>query len=682
MNFEINNGLCTPFGISKYQEWTNFAIEARHSTSISLCLYQNDEKNQKNIKTWEIQLNPIKNRTDNVWHIGVRNLPSDCLFSWKVKSLDLEGNAYKKHEISDPYAKTLISGWEWGEKTSCVGDVCVFYHPLGVIDVPHNFDWQGIHNPNIPLKDLIIYEMHVRGFTQDCSSKVAHPGTFLGIIEKIPYLKELGINALELMPVFEFNEAEFSQSIHKSHERLCNFWGYSTVNFFSPMQRFASSPQYQAAITDFKTLVRELHRNQIEVILDVVYNHTAEGNENGPTLSFKALDQDFFYIVDQYGQFRNYSGCGNTVNCNASFVTDFIIASLRYWVEEMHVDGFRFDLASILTRDQEGEPMAFPPLIDRINHDPILKNTKLIAEPWDAAGLYQVGSFPLHQDRWAEWNGRYRDAVRRFIKGDTEVKGEFATRICGSQDLYGHGRGPWHSINFVTSHDGFTLADLVSYNHKHNLNNGEKNLDGANENHSWNCGVEGPTPDEEVVAFREKQKRNLYLALMISQGVPMILMGDEYGHTKNGNNNSWCHDNELNWFLWNELDKSPGFFRFCKLLHHFRLQHSLFRHNHFLTPNEIEWHGLMPHHPVWDNDPFLAYSLIDPAGNHMYIAFNVRGKALEMTLPPLPKNFCWYLIINTCENSPNEIFEEDQAQAITEMKLIIQGHSAILLKAK
>lgn len=684
MDFQINTGYSTPFGMSKRQEWTNFAIETKHARAVSLCLYQKAEKNAQNFQKQEIQLNPEKNRTGRVWHIAIKNLPSNTLFAWKVESANKKGVECREHLISDPYAKTLISCWEWGEKHSCLGDVCTFYSPLGLTEELQAFDWQGVKRPQHALKDLIIYEMHVRGFTQDRSSRVKFPGSFLGIVEKIPYLKEMGINAVELMPVFEFNEAEFSQTLHRTHERLCNFWGYSTVNFFSPMQRYASSPSYHAPIDDFKTMVRELHRHNIEVILDVAFNHTAEGNECGPVLSFKALGQETFYIFDGEGHYVNHSGCGNTFNCNHPLAREFILASLRYWVDEMRVDGFRFDLASILTRDIEGMPMSNPPLIDMINNDPILTNTKLIAEPWDAGGLYQVGSFPLHRSRWAEWNGMYRDTIRRFIKGDTEVKGEFATRICGSQDLYSYQRSPWNSINFVTAHDGFTLEDLVSYNVKHNLDNGENNQDGTNENHSWNCGVEGPTPDEEVLALREKQKRNLYLALMISQGVPMIFMGDEYGHTKTGNNNSWCHDTPLNWFLWDKLEKEQAFFRFCKLMHVFRMNHPIFRHTNFLTPADIEWHGTAPNSPEWSSqNPILAMTLKDRSNNQsIYIAFNVREKVETMILPALPAGFSWYRIINTAENSPNDIYEEANAPLITENTFELSGHSARLFKAR
>ncbi len=379
---------------------------------------------------------------------------------------------------------------------------------------------------------MVIYEMHTRGFTHDPSSKVKQPGTFSAITEKIPYLKKLGVNTIELLPINEFNESEYPRKNPHTGKQLMNYWGYSTINFFSPMNRYASGDNASDTIHEFKSMVKELHRNKIEVILDVVFNHTAEGNELGPTLSFRGLENNTYYMLNNDKQFLNFSGCGNTMNCNHPVVREMIHDCLRYWVTEMHVDGFRFDLASILGRDSDGTPLSSPPLLERIALDPLFAQTKLIAEAWDAAGLYQVGSFPSW-GVWAEWNGQYRDTIRCFIKGDKNLSATFATRLCGSSDMYANGRSPSHSINFTTSHDGFTLSDLVSYNHKHNIDNGENNNDGDNHNNSWTCGAEGPTKKRLIIALRERQKRNMHMALMLSQGIPMITMGDEYGHTKN-----------------------------------------------------------------------------------------------------------------------------------------------------
>ena len=507
------------------------------------------------------------------------------------------------------------------------------YRPRGLISFQSTFDWKGDRSPQIPLRDLIIYEMHVRGFTISPSSGVRHPGTFLGIIEKIPHLLDLGVNAIELMPLQEFNENENTNINPLTHQQLCNYWGYSTVNFFAPMTRYATKTAPGASIEEFKTMVRELHKNGIEVILDVVFNHTAEGNEKGPILSFKGFENPVYYLLNHDFTYSNYTGCGNTVNCNHPVVWEFIVKCLRYWVLEMHVDGFRFDLASTLTRGRQGQPLPTPPLIESLTDDPVLSKVKLIAEPWDLE-VYQVGQFYSHVKRWSEWNGKYRDCIRQFIKGNAGIKGEFITRLCGSEDLY-YNRTPLASINFITVHDGFTLRDLVSYNEKHNESNGEDNRDGLTDNDSWNCGIEGPTDDDKILALRNRQMRNYHFTLMISQGVPLLLMGDEYGHTKNGNNNTWCHDNELNWFLWDKLKENGDFYRFYKEMILFRKENPLLKREQFLSPKDAQWHGIEPFKPDWSaHTQFIAFTLLDSdKGNDLYIAFNAQEKGVSVHFP-------------------------------------------------
>jgi len=643
----ISRGTPLPFGASTQHDGVNFAVYSPGAESIALCLFTEGKEAPEK----EISLN----RTGDVHHVRIGNLPKGLLYAYKVDSL-----------LLDPYARGVISHHQWGQT--------VQYHPLGKIPEYDLFDWEGDKHPDIAMKDLIIYEMHTRGFTKHPSGHVAHAGTFLGLIDKIPHLRELGVNAIELLPIHEFNECEYTRPNPKTHQPLCNYWGYSTVNYFSPMQRYASDPH--AAETEFKTMVKALHKNGIEVYLDVVFNHTAEGSAAGPTISFRGLAPHTYYIMDSKGKYLDYSGCGNTFNCNNPIVIELIIQSLRYWVSEMHVDGFRFDLASVFMRDESGHPIAKSPIVDAITADPILSKAKLIAEAWDAGGLFQVGAFAPPGTRWAEWNGLYRDDIRRFIKGDSKAKNLFATRLCGSQDMYGKGHSPCTSINFVTCHDGFTLADLVSYNHKHNQLNGEHNKDGTNENHSWNCGVEGSVTVSRVAALRERQMRNFHLALMMSQGIPMVQMGDEYGHTKHGNNNTWCQDNELNWFLWDELEKNTDFYRFYKMMIAFRKQHPQLCKGTFLTDKDITWHGVKPFTPEWEADnKFIAFTL-----DGLYVAFNASSHDMNVAFPPPPEGKQWHWIVATHYLPPTDFFERKDAPPAG-AGTVMPTHSAIVLES-
>lgn len=668
----IKTGTPSPLGVSKRNHGVNFALFSKNATAVALYLYQ------KGVESpfATIDLDPKIHKTAMTWHICIEGLPEYVEYGFRIDGPHEpnKGHFFNPEQLLiDPYAKSLNTSNVWADNQN-------WNSPKGVIVFNTDFNWENIARPLIPIQDLIIYEMHVRGFTQDSSSKVKSPGTFLGVIEKIPYLKELGVNAVELLPVHEFNETENVHKNPKTGKRLVNYWGYSTVNFFSPMARYGSRAQWESAINDFKTMVKELHRNKIELILDVVYNHTAEGPEKGPCLSFRGIDNAVYYLLNSDGHYMDFTGCGNTFDCNHPHVRQLILDSLRYWVQEMQVDGFRFDLASAFCRDEKGNPHANPPLLKAMMEDPDFASTKLIAEAWDAAGLYQVGTYP-GGEKWSEWNGKYRDVVRRFIKGTDGYAGSFATALCGSQDLYGNGRSPCNSINFITAHDGFTLRDLVSYQEKHNSENGENNLDGSNSNDSWNCGQEGLTIDPKILHLRDKQMRNFILALFVSLGTPMIHMGDEYGHTRGGNNNPYCQDNATNWFLWDELAKSKPLFRFFQAVIALRKKYPLFRRATFLKNEEIDWHGYEPFKPDWgDKNRFLAYTLKDASGQALfYIAFNSNYESAAIILPDPPPNKTWKRLVNTSMHSPHDF--EDAAVAITASPYNLHPYSALLLQA-
>lgn len=602
---------------------------------------------------------PLK-KTGAVWHVFVKDLTIPFEYTFQVDG----------KEIIDPYSKELSQGSDWKDRRVALRSACY----------SEEFDWQGVVKPNLPLHDLIIYEMHVRGFTEDPSSKVAHPGKFSGILEKIPYLKSLGINAIELMPIYAFNEREYDPDFNTGLS-YCNYWGYSTIQFYAPMGRYGTDPLF--TLKEFKELVRALHKENIEVILDVVYNHTAEGNDQGPVYNFKVLDKGAYYLLNEQGQFLNYSGCGNTFASNHALGAHLIQDSLRYWALECQVDGFRFDLASIFTRGSKGQVLSPAPLIELLANDPLLAGVKLIAEPWDAGGLYQLGAFP----RWgfqAEWNGRYRDNVRKFIKGTPGISSAFATALCGSTDLYFDLGCPSCSINFITAHDGFTLRDLVSYNDKHNEDNGEKNRDGANDNESYNCGAEGPTDDVNILQLRKRQMKNFFVALLMSQGVPMILMGDEYGHTKHGNNNTWCIDDERNWFSWTEAERNESLVRFVSQLIDFRKKHPLLHSSRYLIDQkEIFWHGLQPDAPNWTpENRFVACTLQNhQTHTELYIAFNSSHEDLTVTLPYPCWAFRWQKVVDTSQEAPDDFLTSASPYTIHEECIVIPAYSSLVLEA-
>jgi glycogen operon protein len=592
--FGFERGHPLPLGATVERGGINFAIFSRHATAVTLVLHLPGSAEA----IAAFPLDPKRNRTGDVWHAFVAGLDPGVEYAYRM-----EGPVSVRHRfdplvcLADPYAPALNGRRVWGDGNTEPPDA--FRRAL---IVSRDHDWELDQPINRPLADSVVYELHVRGFTQDASSGVSRPGTFRGLTEKIPYLLDLGITAVELLPVTEFDELDNDRVNPDDGSDLRNLWGYHPLSFFAPKAGYAADAGPGSEVSEFKDMVKALHAAGIEVLLDVVYNHTGEGDHRGPTYSLKGIDNGTYYMLAGDGSFMNFSGCGNTVNCNHPYVRRFILDSLRYWVTEMHVDGFRFDLASILGRGQNGHVLSSPPLLEQIAGDPVLAGTKLIAEAWDAAGLYQVGRFP-NWGRWAEWNGRFRDDIRRFVRGDPGTVGSLATRLAGSSDLFQSGREPGHGINFVTSHDGFTLADLVSYNDKHNAANGEGNRDGDSHNLSWNCGVEGPAADPEVQSLRERQVRNFAALLLLSRGVPMILAGDEMGRTQGGNNNAYCQDNRTSWLDWGLLKTNRSLYRFFKLLIEFRKAHELLRHDSFVVRDglgpEISWHGFRLGEPDW-----------------------------------------------------------------------------------
>ena len=600
----------------------------------------------------------------------LEGLPGGLRYAWRAHGpyAPAQGHRFNPHRVLlDPCAIALVGTDCWDFACACDDGAASGNQrertlasrdnaadtPKCLIVEPEAFDWQGDCPLRHPWSETIIYETHVRGLTVLPSAGARYPGTYLGLIEKIPHFQRLGITAVELMPVQEFFENELTRRNPRTGERLRNYWGYSTVAFFAPKESYSSRAYPGCQITEFKTMVRALHQAGIEVILDVVFNHTAEGDHTGPTLNYRGLDNSIYYLLEPDARlYRNYSGCGNTLNCDHPIVRDHVLECLRYWVIEMHVDGFRFDLASVLGRDEDGQLVANPPLLERIAEDPVLRDVKLIAEAWDAGGAYQVGSFP--GQRWSEWNGRYRDDVRRFWRSDPAMYGVFASRLCGSADIYEHGgKQPLHSINYVTCHDGFTLNDLVSYERKHNEANGEDNRDGSDDNFSANHGVEGETSDAAVEEVRVRQIKNLLATLLLSRGVPMLLGGDEFRRTQLGNNNAYCQDNELSWYDWRRLEADREIFEFTARLIEFRKQHEVLRSLAFYKPSEIIWFDASGRTPSWD-PAMRGLGCGIPAaggGSSLCLLFNPEEAALGFRLPEPLYAQCWRAAIDTARRT-------------------------------
>ena len=644
-DLEYGIGRVFPFGATITDGGVNFSVYSKEAVSCTLVLYHHG----RDEPFVEIPF-PEEFRIGNVYSMMVFGLHIETTeYGYRFDGpYDPEkGLLFDKNKILlDPYAKSVSGRTIWGREP----DRSKAFQYRGQL-IREDYDWRGDKPLEIPSSELVIYEMHVRSFTNHPSSGVKHKGTYAGLIEKIPYLKELGVNCVELMPIFEFDEFENERVVNG--KRLVNYWGYSTVDFFAPKAGYAASAPFGMEADELKNMIRKLHKNGIEVILDVVFNHTAEGNENGPYISYRGIDNRTYYLLTPEGYYYNFSGCGNTMNCNNPVVRNVVLDCLRYWVSAYHVDGFRFDLASILSRDENGVPMISPPLLDSIANDAILGKAVLIAEAWDAGGLYQVGCFPDF-GRWSEWNGKYRDCLRRFIKGGEECAPEMYRRVRGSNDMYGN-RSSSASINFVTCHDGFTLYDLVSYNEKHNELNGEDNRDGCNDNNSWNCGIEGETDNNEINALRMRQMKNMITVLLTSCGIPMILSGDEFANTQRGNNNAYCQDNEISWLDWSYLEKNKDLYDYVRRLIHFRLMHPIiysdkydFDRNGTGYP-ELSLHGTR----AWDLDessPGLCFSYMF-AEDHIkygtkkdcfiYVAVNAHWEEHDFEIPKLPEGFSW-----------------------------------------
>ena len=687
--FRLRYGHPLPFGASLVPGGINFSVFSSNATACTLVLFEKGARRP----FAEIPF-PPEFRMGDVFAMIVFDLdPSGIEYGYRMEGPfnPHAGHRFDQRRVLlDPFARSVGGRPVFGQA------------PAGRDIFPHrgripenNFDWEHDRPLDTPVTELVIYELHVRGFTRHPSSGVSFPGTFDGLREKIPYLTRLGINCVELMPVFEFDEHENFRSNPETGERLVNYWGYSTLAFRAPKAGFAARGAQGQEVNELKDLVKALHAAGIQVILDVVFNHTAEGDAAGPVISFRGLDNKTYYLLAPNGDYLNFSGCGNTLDCNHPVVRDFVLDCLRYWAAEYHIDGFRFDLASVLGRDSQGHPLPNPPLLESIAHDPVLAHCELIAEAWDAGGLYQVGNFPNY-GRWMEWNGKFRDAARRFLRGDDNSAAEMVQRILGSPDLYqASGRKPTASVNFVTCHDGFTLADLFTYAEKQNLENGENNVDGSDENLSWNCGVEGPSDDNTINELRLRCAKNAVTLLLVSQGVPMLNMGDEIGRTQRGNNNAYCLDTEWNWLDWSLVGKNEGLLRYVRLLVAFRRAHASLRRADWFTGEDclgsgyadLTWHGVTPGEPDWgEHSHSLAFMIcgehdraLGGSGEFFYAAFNMHDEPLDFTLPGLPADMRWHLLADTAQASPGDIYESGAEPVLaTQTDLVLPPKSCVL----
>ncbi|MCC9609202.1 glycogen debranching protein GlgX [Blastopirellula sp. JC732] len=653
-----------PYGAVLHERGVQFVVFSRHATAMRLLLYKSVEDTEP---TEIIDFDRDTDRWGDIWSIFVPGVSAGQLYHFQAegpydpsRGLLFDGRA----RLIDPYAKALAGTFQ------AAYDGIV--RPPKCVVVDDQFNWEGDRHLRRDLSESIIYEMHVKGFTGSETSGVKNPGTYAGVVEKIPYLKSLGVTAVELMPVHEFPIMDMMTGEKPSRT---NYWGYDTMAFFAPHRGYAASKEPGGQVREFKEMVKALHQAGIEVILDVVFNHTCEGNEMGPILSFKGLENPVYYMLANGGShYKNYSGCGNTVNGNHPIVREMIFHSLRHWVHNYHVDGFRFDLASILSRDRNGNLVPNPPLVEAIAEDPLLADTKIIAEAWDAAGAYQVGSFA--NLRWAEWNGRYRDDIRSYWRGDPGKLGALATRLAGSSDLYQPGgRQPYHSINFITSHDGFPMNDLVSYNEKHNDANGEHNRDGDNHNISYNYGVEGPTRRRSIEKTRQRQIKNMMTTLLLSQGVPMVLMGDECRRTQGGNNNAYCQDNEISYMNWKLVEKNADMRRFVKALIAFRRDQPTVRQKHFLSGKgtgrrglyDVNWYSALGTAVNWDAAEGTLICVLaapdqhnDPhgVGRDVLLVMNATASPAQFILPPVAKATSWRMFVDTAAEPPADVYPD------------------------
>ncbi|MGF1482238.1 MAG: glycogen debranching protein GlgX [Cyanophyceae cyanobacterium] len=688
--YAVARGKAHPLGATPDAQGVNFSLFSEHATGVELLLFDEHDAPEP-IQT--IKLDSNENRTFHFWHVYVEGLKPGMHYAYRVDGpRDVQnGHRFNPNKLLlDPYAKGVTKNL-WQRGAACGPEDNLATSMRCVVIDTSDYDWEGDRPLNRPMSETIVYEMNVGGFTKSPTSGVQHPGTFAGVIEKIPYLKQLGVTAVELLPVFDFDDTDILRAV--DGKPLKNYWGYSTMSYFAPHSGYCVRPESGSHVREFRDLVKALHKAGIQVILDVVFNHTDEGNHQGPVFSFKGIDNRIYYYLvpgnEQY--YYDYTGCGNTFNCNHPISSKFIVDCLRYWVEEMHVDGFRFDEGSILSRGEDGTPLKHPPVIWAIELDDVLAETKVIAEAWDAGGLYQIGYFPGY--RWAEWNGRYRDDLRRFVKGDPGMVGAVASRLAGSADLYQwSGHQPINSINFITAHDGFTLNDLVSYSAKHNEANGEGNRDGIDENLSWNCGAEGERDDQWINDLRERQIKNFATLLMVSQGVPMLVMGDEVRRTQKGNNNAYCQDNELSWLDWHLVEKNLSMFRFWKLLISRRLHTAQLHEPRYFTGKvnerglaDLSWHGTQLYAPGWQDSTSRAlaftYGGFEGCDTDVHVLMNMYWDGLEFELPPVGDRH-WYRTVDTSLKSPNDISEIGQEVCISGNTYFVNGRSVVVLISK
>ena len=668
--FKVRPGMYEQNGATAIPSGVNFTVATSGGTSVELLLFKRRED-----EPYAIIKFPDNYRIGNVYSMIVFGLDiEEFEYAYRIDGPyePEKGILFNKSRILlDMYAKSVTGQSAWGVHK----DKGTFYKARVV---KNNFDWGSEIHPKIGMEDLVIYEMHVRGFTKHDSSGVKYPGTFAGVIEKIPYLKDLGVNAVELMPIFEFDEIKDDREYNGN--KLLDYWGYNPISFFAPNASYAAKVEDNKSGTELKRLIKRLHDNGIECILDVVFNHTAEGNELGPYISFKGFDNNIYYMLTPRGEYYNFSGCGNTLNCNHPVVRAMITECLRYWVTDYHVDGFRFDLASILGRNEDGSPMSNAPLLQNLAFDQILADVKLIAEAWDAGGLYQVGTFPSW-NRWAEWNGKYRDDMRDYLKGNLDLSHVAARRITGSMDIYDpRHRGNNASVNFLNCHDGFTLWDMYCYNHKHNEANGWNNTDGSDDNRSWNCGVEGETDDIEINKVRHKLAKNAVTTLFMSRGTPMFLAGDEFLNTQFGNNNTYCQDSIISWLDWATLEKNREHYRFTKYMINFRKKHDVIRKN--------MGHCSLGYPEFWTLEPnglkvlrviFAGRNKENTEDDIVCVAINVFWEMQECALPKLPYGLKWQLETDSSLKYYKAGFPEEWEEKIkTDDRIMMEPRSSMV----
>jgi isoamylase len=686
--FRVLPGEPHPLGARPKPGGVNFSFFSENATSVTLLLFS-DHDDLVPVAT--IEMNPEHHRTFHFWHCFVAGATVGMHYAYRV-----DGPATPEHGhrfnpgkvLLDPYGRG-VSKTLWHRGNACGADDNLHTAMRSVVIDIDDYDWEGDKRPCTPMAETVVYEMHVGGFTRGETSGVAHPGTFGAVIEKIPYLKQLGVSAVELMPVFDFDHTDNREV---NGEKLYNYWGYAPIAFFAPHSGYCLTPESGSHADEFRDMVKALHKAGIEVILDVVFNHTDEGNENGPTTSFRGIDNATYYMLSEADRryYADYSGCGNSLDCNHPVVTRFIVDVLKYWVEVMHIDGFRFDEASVLSRGPDGAPMPYPPVLWQIELEDALSDTKIIAEAWDAAGLYQVGHFPGY--RWAEWNGRFRDDMRDFVRGKPGIIGAIAARLSGSADIYeSSGHLPVNSVNFITAHDGFTLNDLVSYDGKHNEWNGEGNRDGLEDNRSWNCGFEGPTEDPAVEELRSRQIRNFATLLLISQGVPMLVMGDEVRRTQFGNNNAYCQNNALSWFDWSAVNRHRDIHRFFSLMIWFRRTHPTIHRARFFDGrkndrglSDIAWHGASLDEPGWNdgNSHVLGMTLAGFGSEpDIHLMANMYWDAVPMAIPQVAGRI-WHRAVDTALPSPDDIADPGMSPAIHDEKYLVSGRSVVVLISK